>query len=120
MLRSLLIDVLVTHVLSRIEPLFCLLVYPVVPNDTVFVRMRTREQGRVPDSSVCCRMAVVIIPEPRSAIEPQSESAGTVLVVILHQLVLWKAIDDHEEHELWDRFATRPAAPLRASSSSDK
>ncbi len=114
MLSGGLVEILVSRVLGRIEPLTGRLVDPVVADHAVLVGMSARQKRGMTDAGIGRRMAVVIVAVPRALVEPQLEAARSVLVVILYQLLLRETVDDHEQDKLRQRLAARSAHLSRA------
>jgi len=99
MLFCLLAKQLVSGILGGIDALLGLFIQPVVADDTVLVGMGARQQRRMANARVSRGVAVIAISVPSALVQEQLEPAFRVLVIILEQLVLRKAIHRHEHDE---------------------
>ena len=78
--------------------------------------MGAGEQRRVTDAGVSSCVAVVIVAVPGASIEQRSEAALSILVVVLDQLLLRKAVDHQEQDKLRWGLPARSVARLRQHS----
>src|SRR6185503_16150915 len=61
----------------------------------------------MPDAGIGRGMAVMVVAVPTALVEKQLEASIAIEIVIFDQLLLRKAVDHHEQHELRGRLAAR-------------
>jgi hypothetical protein len=105
MRRGLFFQIFVSYVFGGINPLLRLLVEPIITNDAVLVRVRTRQKRCVANPSISRGVTIMVVAVPCALVEEKFESARTVLIVVLEELVLGEAVDHHKKDKLRRRFA---------------